>query len=68
MKSLGQAGAVVANIHVDDRAAFVPCLNQRLYAFGLAESLRFVWPGLPLQPVAAAVIVLATASAMKSSK
>ncbi len=22
-----------------------------LYAYGLAESLRFVWPGLPLQPV-----------------
>ncbi|MEZ4387004.1 MAG: Na-K-Cl cotransporter [Candidatus Krumholzibacteriia bacterium] len=29
-----------------------------LYSFGLAESLRFVWPDLPLQPVAAAVIVV----------
>nr|MEE4268632.1 Na-K-Cl cotransporter [Candidatus Krumholzibacteria bacterium] len=29
-----------------------------LYAFGLAESLRFVFPGLPLQPVAAAIIIL----------
>ena len=28
-----------------------------LYAFGLAESLRFVWPDLPLQPVALVVIV-----------
>lgn len=27
-----------------------------LYAFGLAESLRFVWPDLPLQPVALVVI------------
>jgi outer membrane protein assembly factor BamB len=30
------AGAVVAGFHVDDRAAFIPCLNKRVYAFGLA--------------------------------
>lgn len=29
-----------------------------LYAFGLAESLRFVFPDLPIQPVAATIIVL----------
>jgi len=28
-----------------------------LYAYGLAESLRFVWPGLPLQPVTVVVIL-----------
>ena len=28
-----------------------------LYAYGLAESLRFVWPDLPLQPVTAGLIV-----------
>ncbi len=28
-----------------------------LYAYGLAESLRFVWPGLPLQPVTIGVIL-----------
>jgi potassium/chloride transporter 4/5/6 len=31
-------------------------LSVTLYAYGLAESLRFVWPGLPLQPVTAGVI------------
>ena len=29
-----------------------------LYAFGFAESLRFVWPDVPLQPVAAATVLL----------
>jgi amino acid transporter len=28
-----------------------------LYAYGLAESFRFIWPGLPLQPAALAVIL-----------
>ncbi|MEJ2200071.1 MAG: hypothetical protein P8X63_03515 [Desulfuromonadaceae bacterium] len=28
-----------------------------LYAFGLAESLRFVWPGIPLQPAAFLIIL-----------
>ena len=28
-----------------------------LYAYGLAESFRIVWPGLPLQPVALGVVV-----------
>jgi len=29
-----------------------------LYAFGLAESLRFVWPDVPVAPTAAAIIVM----------
>jgi potassium/chloride transporter 4/5/6 len=32
-------------------------LSVTLYAYGLAESLRFVWPDLPLQAVTAGVIV-----------
>ena len=30
------SGGVLATFHVDDRAAFIPCVNQRVYAFGLA--------------------------------
>jgi len=33
-------------------------LSLTLYAFGLAESLRIVWPGVPAQPVAAATIAV----------
>lgn len=47
-------------------------LSVTLYAYGLAESLRFVWPGLPLQPVTGAVIlavgVLAYSGAEKALK
>lgn len=32
-------------------------LSVTLYAFGLAESLRFVWPGVPLAPAAFCIIV-----------
>lgn len=43
-----------------------------LYAYGLAESLRFVWPGLPLQPVTVGIIlavgVLAWLGAEKALK
>ncbi|MCB1183433.1 amino acid permease [bacterium] len=43
-----------------------------LYAYGLAESFRIVWPGLPLQPVALGVVVavgvLAWAGAEKALK
>lgn len=35
-------------------------LSVTLYAFGLAESLRIIWPDLPLQ-IAAAVIILVVA-------
>lgn len=33
-------------------------LSVTLYAFGLAESLRFVWPSVPLQPAALIIILL----------
>ncbi len=48
------AGAVVAGMCVDDRAAFIPCLNRRVYAFGLAggEPLwRFTTKGQLLDDV-----------------
>ena len=35
-------------------------LSVTLYSFGLAESLRFLWPGVPLQ-TAAVIIILAVA-------
>ena len=38
-----------------------------LYAFGLAESLRFAWPDVPVQPVAAATIVAVSAVASRSA-
>ena len=31
-----------------------------LYSFGLAESLRIVWPGVPLQPITLAIIFAVT--------
>ena len=37
------AGAAVAGMHVDDRAAFVPCLNKRVYAFSLAGGEPLWW-------------------------
>jgi outer membrane protein assembly factor BamB len=37
------AGAVVAGLHVDDRAAFIPCLNQRVYALSLAGGEPLWW-------------------------
>lgn len=42
-------------------------VSVTLYAFGLAESLRFVWPGLPLQPAAAVIIVVITLVAARSA-
>lgn len=38
-----------------------------LYAFGLAESLRFAWPELPVQPVALAIIVAVGALAYRGA-
>ena len=35
-----------------------------LYSFGLAESLRFVWPDVPLQPAAAVIILFVGAVSM----
>jgi solute carrier family 12 (potassium/chloride transporter), member 4/6 len=42
-------------------------VSVTLYAFGLAESLRFVWPEVPIQPVAAGIILLITIVAAKSA-
>ena len=46
-------------------------LSLTLYAFGLAESFAFLWPGAwgapPLQAMAAAIIVITTAIAGKSA-
>ncbi|MCP4157643.1 MAG: Na-K-Cl cotransporter, partial [bacterium] len=42
-------------------------VSVTLYAFGLAESLRFVWPDVPIQPVAALIIVAITIVAAKSA-
>jgi len=33
-------------------------ISVTLYAYGLAESLRIVWPGVPLLPVAVAIILV----------
>ena len=47
-------------------------LSLTLYAFGLAESLAFFWPAawgeIPLQAMAAAIIVVTTAIAGKSAE
>jgi len=37
------AGASLAQFHVDDRAVFIPCVNQRLYAFGLSGGDPIWW-------------------------
>jgi potassium/chloride transporter 4/5/6 len=38
-----------------------------LYAFGLAESLEILWPGVPQRPVAALVVVLVTLLASRGA-
>ena len=37
---------------------FSQALSVTLYAFGLAESLRFVWPGVPVSSAAFLIIVM----------
>ena len=39
-----------------------------LYSFGLAEAMRFVWPNLPLQPTAFAIVVAVTLISFSSAK
>ena len=39
-----------------------------LYCYGLAESLRFVWPEAPVGPIAAAFVVAVVALAQKSTR
>lgn len=38
-----------------------------LYAYGLAESLRFVWPGVPVQPAAFLIILAVGALAFRGA-
>lgn len=42
-------------------------LSVTLYAFGLAESLRFVWPEIPVAPAAFVIIVLAALLALRGA-
>ncbi len=43
-------------------------LSLTLYSFGLAESLRIVWPDVPVQIAAAVIIVVVTAIADRSTE
>ncbi len=43
-------------------------LSLTLYSFGLAESLRIVWPDVPVQIVAAVIVILVTALADRSTE
>ncbi len=47
---------------------FSQTLSVTLYAFGLAESLRFVWPGIPVQPAAFIIILLVGALAFRGAR
>lgn len=42
-------------------------VSVTLYSFGLAESIRFVWPDVPIQPAAALIIIIITAVSAKSA-
>lgn len=42
-------------------------LSVTLYAFGLAESLRFVWPEIPVAPAAFVIIVLTALLALRGA-
>ena len=43
-------------------------LSVTLYAYGLAESVKIVWPGAPVQLLAAIVVVLVTVLASRSTE
>ena len=43
-------------------------LSVTLYAYGLAESLRVLWAGLPVMPVAAVIVILVGAVAARSTE
>ncbi|OEU61220.1 MAG: hypothetical protein BA870_00860 [Desulfuromonadales bacterium C00003094] len=47
---------------------FSQTLSVTLYAYGLAESLRFVWPGIPVQPAAFIIILLVGALAVRGAQ
>ena len=42
-------------------------LSVTLYAYGLAESLRFVWPGVPVQAAAFVIILLVSLLAFRGA-
>lgn len=42
-------------------------LSLTLYSFGLAESIRIVWPGAPVQLLAAVIVILVVLMAVKST-
>jgi amino acid transporter len=42
-------------------------VSLTLYCFGLAESLRFIWPGVPVPQVAAGLVVVVAAIAARST-
>ncbi len=46
---------------------FSQVLSVTLYAYGLAESLRFVWPGIPVQGAAFVIILLVGALAFRGA-
>ncbi len=43
-------------------------LSVTLYAYGLAESLRLVWPDVPIMPVAFIIIILVAALAFRGAR
>ncbi len=43
-------------------------LSVTLYAFGLAESLKFVWPGLPVSQTAFVIIVMVALLAFRGAR
>lgn len=43
-------------------------LSVTLYAYGLAESLRFVWPGVPIQTIAFIIIIAVAALAFRGAE
>jgi amino acid transporter len=59
---LGVGGAVGLPLFLSQ------ALSVTLYAFGLAESLRFVLPGLPVGPTAAVIIVLVAAVSYRGAE
>lgn len=47
---------------------FSQTLSVTLYAYGLAESLRFVWPGIPVQPAAFIIVLLVGVLAVRGAQ
>ncbi|MFH2037643.1 MAG: Na-K-Cl cotransporter [Candidatus Zixiibacteriota bacterium] len=43
-------------------------ISVTLYAYGLAESLRIVWPGVPLLPVSVGIILLVSGLSLYGAK